>query len=254
MPTHAASAWDGLSRPRPADLRGPAYDVASLAPPRHKLLICAAPRSSSKRLARLLLGAGLGVPMEYFNETSIGPLCTRWQIQRRHYLAQLYARRSANGIFASNLQHAQIEAWPYRQDFEELFANAVVVHLIRLDKTAQAASLAASLLTGEWGFDEPASCPEYSGREMKRAARQAWAIIAADDERLQTAFNRLHVDPIRIMSDEVNRADLTVVADLAARLDTAFDRAGAERMLQHDRGPYRGYEALKSKLREYLPQ
>lgn len=247
------SIWNGQGRPSPADLRGPDYDVASPVPPRHTLLVCAAPRSSSKRLARLLLAAGLGVPMEYFNETSIGALTARWRISRADYLAHLYARRSANGVFVSNLQYRQIEAWPHPRDFDDLFGRARVVHLIRRDKAAQAVSLAACWLTGEWGFEEPASTAEYSAREMKRAARKAMEMVEAEEGHLQRWLDRYHVDPIRITADEVNRADLTVVADLAARLDVDFDRAGAERMLHCDSGPYRGYETLKSKLREYLP-
>jgi LPS sulfotransferase NodH len=253
MPTRATSIWNGQARPAPADLRGAEYDVTAGTPPEDKLLICAAPRSSSKRLARLLLGAGLGVPMEYFNETSVGALTARWQIHRRDYLSHVYARRTVNGVFVTNLQHRQLEAWPYPRDFDGLFAGAVVVHLIRRDKAAQAASLAACWLTGDWGFDEPSSTPEFSPREMKRAATKAMAIVAAEDQHLQRWFDRYGVDPIRISADDVNRSDLTVVAGLAARLEVEFDRAGAERMLQCDSGPYRGYDALKSRLREYLP-
>lgn len=169
------------------------------------------------------------------------------------YLTHLYRRCSAIGVFASNLQHRQIEAWPYRQDVDELFSGAHVVHLVRLDKRAQAASLAACWLTGECGFEEPASCPEYSPARMKPWRDRRWRLSPPDDEHLQRWFNRYHVDAVRVTSDEVNRADLTVVAGLAARLDVEPDRAAAERMLQRDGGPYRGHETLKAPLREYLP-
>jgi LPS sulfotransferase NodH len=253
MRTRAVSVWNAETRPRPADLREAAYDLSSAPPVRHKLLICAAPRSSSKRLARLLIGAGLGVPMEYLNDTTVNSLTARWQIPAHDYLTHLYRRRSANGVFASNLQHRQIAAWPYPQDIDELFSGAHVVHLVRPDKSAQAASLAACWLTGEWGFEEPVSCPECSPARIKRAARKALAFVAAEDEHLQRWFTRYHVDAVRVTSDEVNRADLTVVASLAARLDVEPDRAGAERMLRCDDGPYRGHEALKARLRECLP-
>ena len=252
MATGVSTRWDGKERPRPIDLRAPAYDGWSDTPPRHTLLICAAPRSSSKRLARLLLGAGLGVPMEYFNENSIGALTARWSIHRREYLAHLYVKRSANGVFASNLQQAQIEAWPYRKDVDSLFDRATVVHLVRADKRAQAASLAACLLTGEWGFDEPARPAEFSARQMRRAAGDAMAIVAVEDDRLERWFAHYGVTPIRIASEQVNRADLAVVADLASRLGVEFDRDGADRMLRCDAGPYRGHETLKTRLLEYL--
>src|SRR5262245_35292749 len=182
MGTQAITIWNGQTRATPADLRGVAYDVPSAAHPRQKLLVCAAPRTSSKRLARLLLGAGLGVPMEYFNPNAVGALTARWGITKRDYLRRLYASRTVNGIFAATLQHHQLEAWPYREHIDDLFDGATVVHLIRPDKRAQAVSLAACLLTGQWGFEEPAACPEYSRREMKRAARQAMAFIATEDE------------------------------------------------------------------------
>jgi LPS sulfotransferase NodH len=226
MSTQARSRWDGRERPRPIDLRAPAYDGSSAGPPRHKLLVCAAPRSSSKRLARLLLGAGLGVPMEYFNENSIGALTSRWGIDRREYVAHLYAKRSANGVFASNLQQRQLQVWPYRQDVDSLFDGAMVVHLVRADKRAQAASLAACLLTGEWGFEEPGASADYSARQMRRAARNAMAIVAAEDGRLERWFRHYGVAPIRVAAEDVNRRDLTLIADLASRLDVEFDRDG----------------------------
>lgn len=251
MSTQARSRWDGRDRPRPIDLRDSSYDGCD-GPPRQKLLICAAPRSSSKRLARLLLGAGLGVPMEYFNENSINALTVRWGIRRREYLAHLYAKRTANGVFASNLQQQQIRAWPYREDIDSLFDAATIVHLVRGDKRAQAVSLAACLLTGEWGFEEPTRPAEFSSRQLRRAARDAMAIVLTEDDHLARWFERYGVTPIRMASEQVNRPDLMVVADLAARLGVEFDRDGTERMQRCDAGPYRGHEALKSKLREYL--
>jgi LPS sulfotransferase NodH len=252
MTEQARSRWDGLARPQPADLRAAAYDGVAEGPPRHRLLVCAAPRSSSKRLARLLLGAGLGVPMEYFNENSIAALTSRWGIDRRAYLASLYSKRSANGVFASNLQQQQIRVWPYREDFVDLFDGATVVHLVRADKRAQAASLAACLLTGDWGFEEPERSPSFTERQMRRAARDAMAIVAGDDERLARWFDHFRVVPIRLSTEQVNRADLGVVEHLAARLHVDFDRAGAERMLVCDAGRYRGHETLKARLMEYL--
>ena len=252
MTTLAVSRWDGRNRPRPIDLRASTYDRPPGDPPRHKLLICAAPRSSSKRLARVLLGAGLGVPMEYFNENTIGPLTSRWGIDRREYVAALYARRSANDVFASNLQQQQIRAWPYRRDVDDLFDNATVVHLVRDDKRAQAVSLAACLLTGEWGFEEPAAQPEFSDRQMRRAASDAMSIISTEDEHLERWFAHYRVNPIRIATEQVNRPDLALVEDLATRLDIELDRAGASRMLECDEGAYRGHDALKARLRAYL--
>jgi LPS sulfotransferase NodH len=211
-----------------------------------------AQRCSSKRLARLMLAAGLGVPMEYLNENSISALTARWGVSRREFVSQLYMIRSANGVFASNLQQQQVHVWPYRQDIDDLFQGAIVVSLVREDRRAQAASLAASMLTGEWGFDEPQGSVEFGSRQLRRAAAEATSVLALEDDRAARCFEHYGVSPIRVTSEQVNRADLSLIEGFAARLDVECDRVSAERMLECDAGPYRGYEALKARLLEYV--
>jgi len=247
------SVWPGDGRPTPAELRRASYDVEAATPPARKLLICAAPRTSSKRLARLLLGAGIGVPMEYFNSNSVRALTARWNIKKREYLKNLYLRRSANGVFASNLQHHQIRDWPYARDIDDLFDSATVIHLVRPDKEAQAASLAACLLTGRWGFEEAEPEPSgYSGKQLKNAARRAMRLIAEEDRGWNRWFEARAMAPLVLAMERVIRDDLTLVTEISERLGIPFDLAGAERMLQCDRGMYRVDETLKSKLRALI--
>jgi LPS sulfotransferase NodH len=199
-----------------------------------------------------MLAAGLGVPMEYLNENSVSALTARWRVPRRTFVPRLYTMRSANGIFATNLQQQQVQAWPYRRDIDDLFTDAIVISLVRENRRAQAASLAASMLTGEWGFDEPQGSVEFEPRQLRRAASEATALLALEAERAARCFEHYGVSPIHLTSEEVNRADLAVIEGIAARLDVECDRVGAERMLACDVGPYRGYEGLKARLLEYV--
>ena len=54
-------------RPDIVDLIGPWFDRPRGEPAGKTLIICAAPRTGSTNLARLLTAAGIGVPHEYFN-------------------------------------------------------------------------------------------------------------------------------------------------------------------------------------------
>jgi LPS sulfotransferase NodH len=240
--------WQGGHRPTPAELLDGAFDRPQAAAPVHKLLVCAAPRTSSKRLARLLLGAGLGVPLEYFNSRNVAPLCKRWGVGPDAYLATLLARRTVNDVFAANMQFRQIEQWGRAQDFSSLFAGATVIHLKRQDRVAQATSLAACMLTDRWGFEEVSEETVLPDWRLKRAARKAVQAVSDDDGLWERWFQAHQVRPVVLTTEAVNTDNLEVIATLAARLDSPYDQAGAARMLQLDSGPYRGDRALKARL------
>jgi LPS sulfotransferase NodH len=243
------SAWLGRDRPTPAQLRGAAYDVESVEPPRRRLLVCAAPRTSSKRLARLLLGAGFGVPMEYFNANSFDALLSRWGIGKAGYLAALYRRRTANGVFATNLQYHQVRDWPHAEQFDDLFADATVIYIVRGDATAQAASLAACLLTGNWGFEPGAVAPRFAEKQLRAAVSRALAIMSAEDQGWRSLFAGHRISPWVITSESVNRDDLAVVNEVSARLGVAPDLDGAQAMLRRDESKYEVDLDLKARLR-----
>lgn len=246
------SVWAGITRPSAAELRELAYDTGDAGVPDKKLLVCAAPRASSKRLARLLLGAGIGVPLEYFNNNSVQPLTERWNIKKHDYLKNIYARRSANGVFASNIQFPQMQKWPHPGDFPVLFEGATVIYLVRDDKLAQAASLATCMITDRWGFEEVVATKNYSTWRLKRVARQAMQIIADDDQLWQDWFRQQGIQPILLSTERVNRNDLTLVHEIAARLGVAIDAERAQRMLHVDCGAYAGDLALKARMQHIV--
>jgi LPS sulfotransferase NodH len=229
-------------------MRTAEYDVEAAPSPGHKLLICAAPRTSSKRLARLLLASGIGVPMEYFNPNGFRTLITRWGINKRDYLSNLYRRRSANGVFATNMQNHQIRAWPYPRDFVDLFDHATVIYLVRRDKVAQGASLAACLLTGDWGFAGEAPEIDFPERKLRKAARQALKFIDEEDQQWTAFFMNRGITPLTITDEQVNRDNKLLLEEIAASLEIQIDFANAEKMLLLDRGPYRVNKNLKDRL------
>jgi LPS sulfotransferase NodH len=254
-PIPAAAArpvWTGGSRPTPADLLTAAYDVDPPSAPERKLLICAAPRTSSKRLSRLLLAAGSGVPMEYFNPNGFQSLITRWNISQRDYLASLYRRRSANHVFASNLQHHQIRTWPYPRDISDLFTEANVIHLTRGDRAAQAVSLAACLLTGNWGFEGVSSARRIPEWRIRRAARQAVRRIAEEDRQWARFFAERGTRPLAVSDEQVNRDDPELVVEISTRLGLPLDVESVRRMLRLDQGAYRVDQELKIRLRAFV--
>ena len=240
--------WPGKTRPTPAELRTAAYDVAAGPRPERKLLVCAGPRTSSKRLARLLLAAGLGVPMEYFNVNSIRALTDRWGIGPADYLENIYARRTVNGIFASNIQHHQMSEWHDRRDFDDLFDDAAVLHVVRPDKTAQAASLAACFLTGRWGFEPADGEVDYPRAQLYDAARRAVDLVAAEDRGWATFFQNKRVDPVVLTSAEINRHDFEILESVVSGNLLPYDADAARRMLELDAERYLADTGLKSKL------
>lgn len=248
------SVWTGAHRPTPAEMRESPYDARSPVQATKKLLVCAAPRASSKRLARLLLGAGIGVPLEYFNVNSIEPLTQRWQIKKQDYLQNIYARRSANGIFAANIQFPQMRKWPFSQDFTALFEGATVIHLIRDNKVAQAASLATCMLTGRWSFEENTVTKKFSTWRLRLAARKAMQLIAEDEQLWQGWFRQRDIQPLVINTERVNREDLMLIREIAGFLGTDIDAASAQRMLDVDRGAYPGDPELKARLNALIEE
>lgn len=239
-----ATAWRDSTRPSPADLDGPAYDQPP-ARPRRVLLVCTAPRSSSKRLARLLLAAGIGVPMEYFRPPRIEGLGARFGTRTlAEYLAAIRARRTVNGVFASLLHWRQYDATLRNAAGAALLRDATLVRLERADRDAQVVSLAAAMLSGNWGFERPREAV-YEAGTMASALDAAAAMLAAETAGWEAFFAGRPALALR--SDEVNAQPAAAVARVARALDVTFDRDAVARMAAID-PTYEGERALKKSL------
>jgi LPS sulfotransferase NodH len=246
------TAWDGLTRPTPDDVRSSRYDTEVPEPLRHKLIICSSPRTSSKRLARLLLAAGVGVPMEYLNERSVRALTARWRVDSPAYLEALYRRRVVNGVFALTVQHHQLRAWRSPAEIQNLFAGATAAYLTRSDRDAQAASLAACMLTDNWGFDGTTSPRSFPRRQLQQAAQRAIAFLEQERLHWDEHFNQAGSDPLRITDEQVIGDPLSTVRYIAGRLGAPVDADSLERMVHVDTGAYAVDLELKSQLLELV--
>src|SRR5437868_12044171 len=121
------------------DLIGPWFDSPRGEPAAKTLIICAAPRTGSNSLARLLLAAGIGVPHEYFNEQFATIAAARWGLpanvlaadQIGAFVDELRRRRRVGDVFATKLQYWQYLGNLANEHGSALFENATVVHLFR---------------------------------------------------------------------------------------------------------------------------
>ncbi len=229
-------------------MRSSRYDNEAPGPLQHKLVICSSPRTSSKRLARLLLAAGIGVPMEYFNERSVRTLAARWGVALPAYLETLYRRRVVNGVFALTVQHHQVRAWQYPADVASLFADAATVYLTRSDRDAQAASLAACMLTDNWGFDGSTSQRVFTRRQLQQAARRAIDFLDLERRHWDERFRDAGRDTLRLTDEQVIADPVAAVRAVADQLAVSFDAEGLGRMVEVDKGPYAVDRELKSQL------
>src|ERR1051326_4526200 len=90
-------------RPDVIDLIGPWFDRPRGEPAEKTLIICAAPRTGSYELARMLTAAGIGIAHEYFHPTYAAIAATRWGLSPKllaskqipQYLAELRRPRAA---------------------------------------------------------------------------------------------------------------------------------------------------------------
>src|SRR5260370_5398764 len=126
-------------RPEGIDLIGRWFDRPRGEPVKKTLIICAAPRTGSYELARLLTAAGIGIPHEYFSPTYAPVVASRWGLtpsvlsesQIENYILELRCRRSAGGVFATNLQHWQYRSSLCNKHGKARFRDAALVHLFR---------------------------------------------------------------------------------------------------------------------------
>jgi hypothetical protein len=174
-----------------------------------------------------MLGAGFGVPMEYFNSKNATALTRRWGIGKREFLEVLYAKRTFNGVFAIKLHGDQFSAWPHQRDLDNLFDQATVIHLQRPDRTAQAASLAASMLTGCWGSDPvPGSDPSTQLKAtVRRAIRRAADSLTQRADRLARLLSGRPARPDLGGEDGFSGGEMRRMARLAVRRVAENDQA-----------------------------
>ena len=257
QPLSVKSIWDGHTRPTAKSFLSPELDQPKNVSAVRKLLICSSPRTSSKRLARLLYSAGVGIPMEYFNPLNLPILSQRWSQQRgsellvEDYTSELVARRSINGLFSATIQFGQLEKYLMNPSGKRFFDGAILLYLRRTDLEKQAVSLAAASLTNHWGFEIPEIENQFSEKQMRDALVAAIDLIHRENAGWLQFFSELKIKPVEVTSDEVNQQHFSLIQRIAEMTNLVVDRTKLELMDCIDH-PYEGQRRLKQDLSRML--
>ena len=78
--------------------------------------------------------------------------------------------------------------------------------------------------------------------------------IDEEDRHWARFFSDQGIAPLAISDEQINGNNLKLIGKISACLKLQFDLAGAEKMLQLDRGPYRVDEELKARLRPVVQE
>ncbi|MGB6534809.1 MAG: Stf0 family sulfotransferase [Xanthobacteraceae bacterium] len=232
---NAGAAEGPGSRPGIAALLGPRFDQPRGEPAAKTLIVCAAPRTGSYELARLLTAAGIGVAHEYFNPTCAAALAARWNLpgnmlddsELGRYIDELRRRRSPGGVCAVKLQYWQYEDTLRNAHGRALFAGAVVVHLFRADVVGQFASWHRACESGRFDFTEKITHPPRDPADLHRAGGLLPMLdqLVNDDANFRRLFVCAAIRPIFCEFNELARDPRAIVSAIAAALEVTVDRA-----------------------------
>jgi LPS sulfotransferase NodH len=244
------SAWDSEIFPDKVRIRSEIYDrLDGLANHEIKILvICAAPRSASSNLSRLLLAAGIGMPTEYFNVNTVQVLTQRWKINSAEYAHALVKRRHHNGIFSVNIQFNQMAEFGSQIEF--LLKNATVVHLERMDITGQVISFAAARLAENWSSSGEDLATHFSDEQYEAALKEAIRSLSKEFEGLKL-LKLKHPGVLNITSEEMNFNSIAVINRIAALMEIGPDQETLDKM-QRLVGKYKNQAKIKKALLEKL--
>jgi len=222
-------------RPDILDLIGPEYDQPSgLQAGAKTLVICAAPRTGSYELCRLLLAGGIGVPHEYFHPLYAEQIASRFDFQGNPlapdrigaYVDLLRARRSANNVFAAKLQYWQFKRFLRNRHGEALFNEAHIVHLFRPDVATQFRSWQVARLTGRWDFSARKTPKEVESPPADRGIAQTLSdieFLLAEDSGFRRLFVFLGITPQFFTLDDIFKCPEAVAQRIAGALRVPVD-------------------------------
>jgi LPS sulfotransferase NodH len=203
-------------------------------------LLATVPRTGSTWLSHLLWRTGcLGAPLEYLNFDAAGPYgfaAASPDLQRDLWRSVLSRRTAPNGVFGLKCFPMQLEALVAGNPplLAEVMALLLprgggarrVVHLVRRDRAAHAASYARATLSGVWRKDQPggeAADPAYSPAAMATAERWLDTQAAA----WEAMFAALGIAPLRLVYEEALAAPEETAARVADFLGVTLDPAAA---------------------------
>jgi LPS sulfotransferase NodH len=229
------------ARPDILDLIGPEFDRPRAEPASKTLIICAAPRTGSYELARMLVAAGIGVPHEYFHPKYAGILASRWGLPSavlssayiERYIAELQRRRCAGDVFGTKLQYWQLQRSLWNEHGRALLAHAVVVHLFRSDAFHQFVSLHRAQETGRYDFSERNTQPPADHGKLfdPRYLCASAEALAMEDAGFRRVFINLGIRPLFIEFERFVHDPASSIDNIADALGVAVNRADLERAI-----------------------
>jgi LPS sulfotransferase NodH len=238
-----------VSRPDILDLIGADYDqpFGSAAADR-TLIVCAAPRTGSFELCRLLVAAGVGVPHEYFNPNYAKRIASRFEFEGEplatdclgRYIDLLRRRRSANGVFAVKMQYWQFDRFLRNTHGGVLFDEAHVVHLFRSDVARQFASWRAARFMGRWDFSaRQTTLPVKPGPPEEWVAQALSEIeyLLSEDSGFRRLFILLGIQPLFFTLEDICRSPQAMVDRIAGALGVRVDAVRLAAMIRNS-APY----------------
>jgi len=227
------------------ELMSAQFDTKTPEPVTRKLIVCAAPRTGSYRLTRLLHAADLGTPLEYCNPFFMPAFCRRWGVPLGdkglpnidQYLQALMQRRVHRGLFAIKLQFWQFDPQLRNQSGRALFDGAVVVHLMRADVQMQSFSMHAATTTGRFEFADRAMWPSLPASVLTDPQRVAKAIdnIVAEDAQWRKLFGFAGIVPLLITLDDLVDRPEDTVGRIAQRVGLSWNHQRLREMIAIDK-------------------
>jgi trehalose 2-sulfotransferase len=234
-------------RPDIVDLLSPWFDRPKGEPATKTLIICAAPRSGSYELARLLTAAGIGTPHEYFHPTCAAVLAARWGLPSAvlseqyiaHYIEELRCRRSQNDVFGTKLQYWQYEDSLRNEQGCAIFDRAVVVHLYRADAVSQFVSWHKACESGRFDFSDRQTHPPRDPKALQQLSGLLGMIdqLVMEDANFRRLFVLAGIRPIFCEFNQLSRDPQSVLEKIADALGAAVNQEGLARMIKLG-GPY----------------
>jgi trehalose 2-sulfotransferase len=231
----AARTGSRGTQAKPADDNAPSlidswYDFPDQVPLRKSYVIASTPRCGSTFLSTVLWQTGvLGAPSEYWNyhkRAAVKTIGTKMMerleaLSRADYLTKLLAcRTSKNGVFGVKVHYNDFEEAIRRfPELLDLVAPTKFIYIERLDKVAQAVSMARAVQTGvyaSWrkGRDGPSAANLRYDRELI-----ANFLVKLEEQNLNWKrwFEDNKIDPF-VVSYESLAADQAAVAGSVMKL------------------------------------
>lgn len=226
-------------RPTAADLTSDAYDLPSETAAERTLILCAAPKSGSEELSRLLLAAGVGIPHEYFDAATAREMAGRWDLPGdplepkygEFYLQMLKLQRGRNGVFTVDLRYLQYLEHLRNRIGARLFHGAVVIHLFCTDIVEQLTAWRAATHTGVWDLSaqtsEPRPYADTTEENIELFDLDLDAVIG-DDTGFRKLFAFAGIKPVFLTTDQLMAMPREITCDLARLMGVEPDVAAID--------------------------